>query len=121
MRNSLASGRRVALLTVLLQGIVVLAVALILALAGSTKAWGVLVGGGIIASGNLIFAWRLFGRRVKTAGSALGSALLGQLLRWIWIGGGLVLAMANGFDPVGVLIGAAVALLAHLGGLLIKH
>ncbi len=121
MRNSLASGRRVALLTVLLQGAVVAVIALIFAVAGSAKVWGVLVGGGIIASGNLIFAWRLFGRRVRTAGSALGSALLGQFLRWIWIGGGLVLVMANGFDPVGVLIGAAVALLAHLGGLLIKH
>ncbi|MFZ2235304.1 MAG: ATP synthase subunit I [Dokdonella sp.] len=121
MRNSLASGRRVALLTVLLQGLVILATALIFAVTGSTKAWGVLVGGGIIASGNLILTWRLFGRRVKTAGSTLASVLLGQVLRWMWIGGGLVLAMAGGFDPVGVLIGAAVALLAQLGGLLIEQ
>lgn len=121
MRNSLASGRRVALRTVLLQGIATVAIAVILVAAGSTKAWGVLVGGGIIASGNLILTWRLFGRRVKTAGSTLGSVLLGQVLRWMWIGGGLVLAMASGFDPVGVLIGAAVALLAQLGGLLIEQ
>lgn len=122
MRNSLATGWRVALLTVLLQLAATAVVALLLIGGGATMAYGALAGGIVIASGNLLFAWRLLGRRVKPAGGVLGAALLGQLLRWIWIGGGLLLAMSSArFAPIGVLAGAAAALLSQLGGLLFKH
>lgn len=122
MRNSLASGRRVALLTVLLQ----LAATVVVALAMAGQGWpmllAVLVGGFLIATGNLLFAWRLFGRRVQAAAGALGSALMGQLLRWMWIGLGLVIVISSDVvPPVGVLVGAIVALVAQLGGLLFKH
>ena len=122
MRNSLASGWRVAQLTVLLQLAATAVVALAMAGSGTRMLVAVLVGGVLIASGNLLFAWRLFGRRVQAAAGALGSALVGQLLRWLWIGLGLVVIISSGvLPPIGVLIGAIVALVSQLGGLLFKH
>lgn len=122
MRNTIAFGWRVAVRTTLVQ-IGATVVAALCALGwGAPTASAVLVGGIIIASGYWLAARRAFGRRVMAPTAALGAVVLGQVIKWVWIGLALVIAIGSGLlPPLGVLIGVLVALVSQLGGLLFRH
>lgn len=121
MRNSIAYGWRVAVRTTLLQ-IGATVVAAVCALGwGALAASAVLIGGIIIASGYWLAARRAFGRRVVTPTVALGAVVFGQVLKWVWVGIALVIAIGSGLPPLAILIGVLVALVSQLGGLLFRH
>lgn len=122
MRNSIAFGWRVAVRTTLLQLGATAVAALCATGWGASAALAVLIGGIIIASGYWLAARRAFGRRVVAPTAALGAIVLGQVIKWVWIGVTLVVTIGSGlFPPLAVLIGVAVALVSQLGGLLFEH
>lgn len=99
-------GRRLALQFAMVQmacaGLVALAC---LGLQGGNAARSAVVGGLIIASGTVVFAWRLFASGWPAAEAARGF-FLGELLKWIWVVGALWLALTRGgFDSLPLLIG----------------
>lgn len=118
MLNSVAAGRRLALRTVTVQVVVTLAVALVSLLSGRDAALGVLAGGGTLALGNLLAAWKGLAGGVATAGQVLWRLLVGIALKWIVVVAGLYLAIAVWQLPaLPVLAGAAVAALAMVANM----
>lgn len=94
MRNSIAHGWNVALRTVALQGGATIATVLAATPFGWRAGLAALVGGSIVAIGNLVFALRLFGRGVAPARSALRSAYAAEVLKWFWLCAALYVAIA---------------------------
>lgn len=94
VRNSIAYGWRVAVRTTLLQCAATLATALAATPFGWRAAGAAMVGGLIIAAGNLLFAVRLFGRGVVPARVAVRSAYAAEVLKWLWLCVALTLAIA---------------------------
>jgi F0F1-type ATP synthase assembly protein I len=79
-----------------------------LGLQGPNAARSALVGGLIIASGTVVFAWRLFASDWPAASAARGF-YLGELLKWIWVAAALWLALTlGGFESLPLLAGLAV-------------
>lgn len=103
-------GRRLALQFAMVQmacaGLVALAC---LGLQGVNAARSAVVGGLIIASGTVVFAWRLFASGWPATDAARGF-YLGELLKWVWIVGALWLALTRGgFESLPLLIGLVAA------------
>lgn len=95
VRNSIAHGRHVATRTALLQvGASMLAAAGLAAGFGGRAGFTALLGGLVISVGNVLFALRLFGRGVAPARDALRSMYAAELLKWVWLGAMLFLAIA---------------------------
>lgn len=110
VRNSIAHGWHVASRTATLQT----GATLVAALAATGFGWrtglAALVGGLIVCAGNMLFALRLFGRGVVSPRAALRSAYAGELLKWLWLGGTLYLAIAVWHLPFpGLIAGIAAA------------
>ena len=110
MRNSIAHGWHVASRTAILQT----GATFVAALAATGFGWrtglAALVGGLIVCAGNMLFALRLFGRGVVSPRAALRSAYAGELLKWLWLGGTLYLAIAVWHLPFpGLIAGIAAA------------
>lgn len=80
-----------------------------LGLQGVNAARSAVVGGVIIASGTVVFAWRLFASGWPAVDAARGF-YLGELFKWIWIVGALWLALTRGgFESLPLLLGLVAA------------
>jgi ATP synthase protein I len=86
-----------------------LAALVFFALVGANAARSAVVGGLIIASGTLVFAWRLFATGWPAASAARGF-YAGELLKWVWVVGAFALALTRGgMDPLPLLVGLLVS------------
>lgn len=82
-----------------------LAALVFLGLSGGNAARSAVVGGLIIASGTLVFAWRLFATGWPAVSAARGF-YAGELLKWIWVIGAFALALTRGgLEPLPLLVG----------------
>jgi hypothetical protein len=97
--------RRAAFVLPMLQSAAGLVGAAVLAIiAGGPSAAAFLAGAAAVAAGFAVFAWRTAGR-----------LLMGAVLKWLVIGVGVALAMANPAFPSGfVLAGVLIAFLTYL-------
>jgi F0F1-type ATP synthase assembly protein I len=111
MSSLAARNRRVVLRFVGVQAAVTLALAgLLYASFGRDAAAAALAGGTVIASGNALFGWRLFAPGVAPVRVLARAFYRAELLKWLWIGGGLWLALGLlALPPLGVLAGVVVA------------
>jgi type IV secretory pathway TrbL component len=112
--NSLASGRRLALRIVLLQ----LAVAVIVGLAfltqGLRDAIAAAAGAAIVALGTALLAARAFAG-LGSGGVTVGRMLTGMVLKWIAIGGGLIMIMGQfKLPPLAAITGLVAAYAINL-------
>ena len=57
-----------------------------LALAGAAAAQAAFAGGLVVALGNVLFGWKLFGPGIAPLGSLARAAYAGEALKWLWIG-----------------------------------
>lgn len=121
MLNSVAAGRRQAARVLLAQASATALVALVFLVQGPRAGLGALLGGGAVALGSALMAWRAFGGGVTGAGAALFRLLGGLALKWLVIVGALWLALARlELPPVPVVAGLCAALVAFLLGFRIK-
>lgn len=99
-------GKRLALKFCAMQLASTSVVALVfLAASGGNAARSAIVGGLIIASGTLVFAWRLFATSWPAASAARGF-YAGELLKWVWVLGAFALALTRGgMEPLPLLLG----------------
>jgi F0F1-type ATP synthase assembly protein I len=119
--NTLAAGRRQATRVLVAQATVTGVVALVFLVQGHRAALGALLGGGAVALGSALMAWRAFGGGVTGAGTALFRLFGGLALKWLVIVGALYLALARfELPPVPVLAGLCAALVAFLLAFSIK-
>ena len=88
MLNSLASGRRLALRIMWLQFAAALVVGLVFLMLGRREAVSAAAGAAIVAAGTALMSARLFSE-ISGAGVVLGRLLMGVVLKWIIIIGGL--------------------------------
>jgi ATP synthase protein I len=114
MLNSLASGRHLALRTVLLQ----LAVAALAGLAflaqGRRDAVAATAGATLVALGTVVFSTRFFSG-LHGAGMAFSRLITGLLLKWFVIVGGLLLILAKfKLPPLAAITGLVAALAVYL-------
>ena len=110
MSDQARRSKRLALKFALVQlacaGVVALAC---LGLDGLNAARSAVVGGLIVATGTLVFAWKAFASGWPAADAARGF-YIGELLKWIWVIGAFWLALTRGgFEPAPLLIGLVVA------------
>lgn len=86
----------------------VLAALVFLGLGSANAARSAVAGGLIIASGTLVFAWRLFATGWPAASAARGF-YAGALLKWVWVAGAFALALTRGaMEPLPLLAGLVV-------------
>jgi F0F1-type ATP synthase assembly protein I len=72
---------------------------------GMNAARSAIAGGLIVASGTLVFAWRLFATDWPAASAARGF-YAGEVLKWIWVVGAFALALTRGgMEPLPLLMG----------------
>lgn len=115
MKSATRSAAHAALLIPLAQSLAGLAVAGAVALwAGLAPAAGIATGATVVASGYLVFGWRTVLRNpVVSSARAFARLVLGSVLKWLVIAAGLAWAMSiQGFEPLYVLGGAGLAILA---------
>jgi len=118
MLNSIAAGRRLAVRVVLAQVGVTMLVAAGFLLQDWRSSLGVLAGGGVVALGTAVLALRMFAAVPSGAGTVLARMIVGNLLKWIVIGGGLYVFMAKaGLPGLPVIAGVIAALVPQLFGL----
>ncbi len=112
----MAAGRRQARHTVRLQAAAAMLAALVSGLLqGPQAALAAGIGGGAIALGNALMAWRAFGSGAPGAGLALGRLIGGLALKWLVILAALLIALAGWkLPPVPLLAGLGAALVAGL-------
>ena len=99
-------GKRLALKFAAVQLAITSGVALVfLVVSGANAARSAVAGGLIIASGTLVFAWRLFASSWPAASAARGF-YAGELLKWVWVLGAFALALTRGgMEPLPLLLG----------------
>lgn len=115
MLNSVAAGRRQATRVLIAQSIATGLAALVFLVHEPRAALGALAGGGAVALGSALMAWRALGGGVTGAGAALLRVVGGLALKWLVIVGALYLALARlGLPPLPVLAGLCAALAAGL-------
>ncbi len=122
MRNSIAAGRRLATRIVFAQTGVSLLMALLFLAQGSRPATGALAGGLLVAAGTILLAARMFRGDAISGPMAFWGLLLGTLLKWILLAGGLISLLGVWrLPPTAVITGFTAALLVHLAGLRFKE
>lgn len=122
MRNSIAAGRRLATRIVFAQTGVSLLMALLFLAQGWRPATGALAGGLLVAVGTLLLAARMFRGDAISGPTAFWGLLLGTLLKWVWLAGGLISLLGVWrLPPLAVVTGFTAALLTHLAGLRFKE
>jgi F0F1-type ATP synthase assembly protein I len=105
-RRSKRLALKFALVQLACAGVVALAC---LGLDGPNAARSAVVGGLIVATGTLVFAWRAFASGWPAADATRGF-YIGELLKWIWVIGAFWLALTRGdFEPAPLLFGLVVA------------
>jgi F0F1-type ATP synthase assembly protein I len=93
-------GRRLALTYAGLQLAAALAVALVaLGIAGIDAARAAIVGGLVVAVGNVVFGWTLFRPGIAPVRQLANAAYLGEVLKWLWIGFALWVALGPAHLP----------------------
>ena len=95
MFNSVAANRRLAFRLVAAQATVTAAVAAGFLLQGPRPAIAAAVGGGVVALGSLVLAWRALPAPVLSAGAAISRLVSGMLLKWFVVVAVLYLAFAR--------------------------
>jgi len=119
--NSVAAGRRQARSLVVAQAAGALAAALVFLVQGPEAALGALMGGGSVAVGSALMAWRAFRGGVSGAGPALTRLAGGLALKWLVVVAALYLALARlELPPLPVIAGLCAALVASLLAFRIK-
>lgn len=114
MLNSLASGRRLALRIVLLQLGMAVLVGLVFLMQGVRHALAAFAGAAIVALGTALLASRTFSG-YGGGGMAMGRLLLGMVLKWVVIGGGLILIMGKfKLPPLAAITGLVAAYAINL-------
>ncbi|QAU25493.1 hypothetical protein EO087_11295 [Dyella sp. M7H15-1] len=114
MLNSLASGRRLALRLLLWQLFAALIVGLVFATLGLREAIAAAAGATIVALGTVLLSLRFFSQ-VSGAGIALGHLLIGMILKWIVIIGGMITIMFQyKLPPLAAITGLAAAYAVNL-------
>lgn len=89
---------------------------------GWRPATGALAGGLLVAVGTALLAARMFRADAISGPIAFWGLLLGTLLKWIWLAGGLIALLGVWrLPPLAVVTGFTVALLVHLAGLRFKE
>jgi F0F1-type ATP synthase assembly protein I len=86
-------------------------VALVALLAsGPAAAGSALAGGSIVALGNVVFGWRLFAPGVAPVGVLARAWYAAEVLKWLWVGFALWLALGPaGLPPLPLLVGLIAA------------
>ncbi|WP_266169163.1 hypothetical protein [Dyella subtropica] len=114
MLNSLASGRRLALRIIVLQLIVAVLVGLVFLMQGLREALAAAAGAAIVALGTALLAARTFSG-LGGGGMTMGHVLSGMVLKWIAIGGGLVMILGQyKLPPLAALTGLVAAYAINL-------
>jgi F0F1-type ATP synthase assembly protein I len=81
-----------------------------LALSGLPAAGSALIGGLIVALGNVVFGWRLFAPGIAPAGTLARAWYAGEVLKWLWVGFALWLALGPAqLPPLPLLAGLIAA------------
>jgi ATP synthase protein I len=111
--NSLSANRRLAFRMVAVQGLVATVVALAFLLQDVQAALAAAVGGGAVALGSLVLAWRSMMGPAYSAGLALARMVSGLILKWFVVLGALYLSLARlGLPPLPLLAGLVATLAA---------
>lgn len=112
--NSVSANRRLAFRMVAVQCVVAMLVALAYFLAQSGReALAAAIGGGSVAVGSLVLAWRSLPPGAASAGMALSRLVSGLLLKWFVVLGALYLALAKlALPPLPLLVGLVVVMAA---------
>ena len=106
MFNSLDANRRLAIRTVAAQALVAALVALGLLWVGARESLAAALGGGAVALGSLVLAWRSMSGPVRPAGPALARMVSGLLLKWFVVVGVVYFAMAKlQLPPLPLIVG----------------
>ncbi|HET6805807.1 MAG TPA: hypothetical protein VFH59_10255 [Frateuria sp.] len=114
MLNSPASGRRLALRIVMWQVAVAALVGLVFLMQGRREALAALAGALVVALGNALLGARAFAG-LHGAGVALGRLLVGMVLKWIAVIGGMgVILIKLKLPPLAAITGLAAAYAVHL-------
>ena len=114
MFNSLSANRRLAFRMVAVQFVVAMLVALAWWFAkGEREALAAVIGGGSVAAGSLVLAWRSLPPTAASAGMALSRLVSGLLLKWFVVLGVLYLALAKmQLPPLPLLVGLVLGMMA---------
>ena len=111
--NSQSANRRLAFRMVAVQFVVAMLVALLFLAQGVRESLAAAIGGGAVAAGSLVLAWRSLPPGAASAGLALSRLVSGILLKWFVVLGALYLAMAKlQLPPLPLLVGLVIALMA---------
>jgi ATP synthase protein I len=114
MLNSLASGRRLALRTVLLQLAAAVLAGLVFLTLGRREALSAAMSATFVALGTMLFSMRFFSG-LNGAGMAFSRLIAGMILKWFVIVGGLFLILAKfKLPPLAAITGLVAALAVYL-------
>ena len=121
MFNSLTANRRLAFRTVAVQAAVAMLVALAFLVQGEQAALAAAIGGGAVAFGSLLLAWRSMMGPAYSAGLALARIVSGLVLKWFVVLGALYLSLARlGLPPLPLLAGLVATMAASFLTLRLK-
>ena len=113
MFNSLTANRRLAFRMVAVQAAVAMLVALAFLFQDVSAALAAAIGGGAVALGSLVLAWRSMLGPAYSAGLALARMVSGLILKWFVVLGALYLSLARlGLPPLPLLAGMVATLAA---------
>lgn len=119
MLNSLASGRQVAMRTLVWQLLATALVAALWLLAGPKAAMAAGLGGASLALGNWLASRLALTGQAPGAGSALAGVLLGTALKWVLVlGTASVVVAVLGWPAAALLCGVVVTVLAQVASVL---
>ena len=106
MFNSLDANRRLAIRTIATQGVVASLVAVGFLWVGARESLAAALGGGAVALGSLVLAWRSMFGPVRQAGAVMARMVSGLLLKWFVVAGALFFAMAKlQLPPLPLIVG----------------
>lgn len=114
-------GRRLVLRYAGLQlGAAALVAVVALARADAAAARAALAGGLVVAVGNVVFGWTLFQPGIAPVRTLARAVFAGELLKWLWIGIGLWVALGVAhLPPLPLVAGLIAAQLAFWLGLVV--
>ena len=112
MFNSLSANRRLAFRTVAVQAAVAIVVALGFLLQDPRAALAAGIGGGALALGSLVLAWRSMTGPAYSAGLALARLVSGLVLKWFVVLAALYMSLARWELPPLPLLAGLVATMA---------
>lgn len=109
LSTQLAHGRHLVARIAILEVVLTLVVSAAFAFVGFESARASATGGGLVVLGTLLFGWRMFAAGVGSAGTALGSMLIGKALQWITLALGLYVVIGVWHWPVLPVVSGVVA------------